>query len=613
MRHCLVLLLLALTATAHAADISGLAQSRKDDLRFIAYLTADHVKQIATDPAERESSIATLNAVGATKLMLEVYRGGVEIEEADLVSVRDYYQSAGYDVMGGIATVAGGGFGVESNRGNYWFNYQAEKTRTDLERVCRRAARVFDEFIVDDFLCTGDDSDMSIAAKGDRSWSEYRRALMTDIAKNVIIDPMRAENPKVRVIVKFPQWYDRFHQFGYEVEQFPALFDGVWVGTETRGRDTQRFGFTQTYEGFVNYRWLASLSGDKIAGAWFDHGDCDEHDFIEQAWTTVLAGAKDVVLFQYGDLRAGHGGHDFLRKDFSDLADLAKVVAATQLDGVAAYKPPHSEAGGDLYVMDFVGMFGVPLVPMARFPEEHRNIFLPTQAAADAEVVEKTLRQIERGANVVVTLGLLADAIDGDRLANAAGVATIKREPMQSSALAITGGVDAALSRPLDLEGTLGLVDAKPLLVAKTDGGEVPFLTMHETGMSKIFVLNVHTFSQADFDAVGEVFLAPRPLGLMELPRQAADVVRFAFCNNLSTKLSAPAGVTLFLLRDEGCVVQNHNDTPADVALTFTATPHTLTAGVPDSEGGVSNQQLSGKSLRFRIEPRSRAWGKQNK
>ena len=52
----------------------------------------------------------------------------------------------------------------------------------DLEGVMRTSAKVFDEFIVDDFLCTGDQSAESDAARQGRSWSQYRRDLLTELS-----------------------------------------------------------------------------------------------------------------------------------------------------------------------------------------------------------------------------------------------------------------------------------------------------------------------------------------------------------------------------------------------------------------------------------------------
>jgi hypothetical protein len=151
--------------------------------------------------------------------------------------------------------------------------------------------------------------------------------MLTEIALSVFINPAKAKNPDITMIIKYPQWYDRFHQFGYDVATEPALFDKVYVGTETRGQYTQRYGFVQPYEGFINFRWISTLAGDKIGAAWFDHGDCNEFDFIEQAYQSVLAGAKELVIFNFDSFITGHPGHHLLRQDFEKLADLAAAVA----------------------------------------------------------------------------------------------------------------------------------------------------------------------------------------------------------------------------------------------------------------------------------------------
>lgn len=112
----------------------------------------------------------------------------------------------------------------------------------------------------------------------------------------------------------------------FEVVGEPKLFDGVWVGTETRGQFTQRFGFVQPYEGFINFRWISTLAGNKIGGAWFDHGDCTDNDFIEQAYQSVLAGAKELVIFNFDSFVTGNPGHHLLRQDFEHSASTGSRV-----------------------------------------------------------------------------------------------------------------------------------------------------------------------------------------------------------------------------------------------------------------------------------------------
>ena len=496
-------------------DYFRFAKQHQDDLTLSVYITAHSVERLLSTPEGRREATSLMMANGITKVYLEVYRSGLVVAPKLLTETTKYFIENGFEVVGGIATVPGGDIGVKQEGELGWFNWQNPKTQQDMKKVMLDAAPIFDTFIVDDFLCTGDISQESKVAKGDRSWSEYRRRLMTELASSIFIDPVKSVNPDIHMIIKYPQWYDRFHMFGYDVETGPKLFDEVWVGTETRGQYTQRFGFVQPYEGFVNYSWIKSMAGKKTGGAWFDHGDCDALDFVEQAYQSVLAGANELVIFNYGSFVNGHAGHHLLRMDFEKLARLAKTLKTSPIHGIAGYKPPHSEAGGDLYIMDFVGMFGIPLMPMAYYPENEATIFLPTQAAADPEIVRKVMASHRQGKRIIMTAGFLAKVADKGKLSKLSGI--LKPEVgVISVDKIILDGSETPLEKPLDLEATLEIKNAIAMLEVKWGNSTVPFLTKSKDG--QLYVLNSHTFSEADFKAVGEVLLCPRPLGLLDLP-----------------------------------------------------------------------------------------------
>lgn len=602
----LFFLLAASFPTTLAAAETGFheyALSRKGDLRLSTYMTAHSVASIPADDPDASRCAAVLRKNGISKVCLEVYRGGFVVEKQTLIKVRDCLREQGFEVVGGIATVPGGDFGVHQEGPLGWFNWQNPKTREDITRVVRMAAEVFDEFIVDDFLCTGDVSAESKAAKGDRSWSDYRRELLVGLSTEVFIDPAKEVNPDIVMVIKYPQWYDRFHEFGYDVARQPALFDRVWVGTETRGSRTRRFGYVQPYEGFVNYRWIAALSLGKIGGAWFDHGDCDAHDLLDQAYQTVLAGAPEIILFNYADLAAGHGGHDLLRANFPRLADLAAAVREHPVVGVSAYKPPNSDAGGDLYIMDFLGMLGVPLVPAAEFDADAKAIFLPTQAAADREILAKVRRAVENGATIVMTTGFLHGAQGGEELARMAGIEwPFEKTPMRAAHVR-DDGQPVKVTPELDLESLLKPSAAEVVLGALVDGRDVPFLTRRCAGRATLFVLNTHTYSQADFDAVGEVLLAPRALGILEIPRNWANTLRTAFTDTLGIRLDAPPRVTLQPLHDAGLVLGNHNLQEVEVELTSQRP-------LPEARDGFGESpvETANGALRIRLKGRGMAW-----
>lgn len=534
------------------------------ELKLGVYITAGHVKQLNADDEMRQKAVARLREIGVSRVILEVYRSGVIIAPGDLRTVRDCFLGEGFEVWGGIATTPGGDVGVHQEAPLGWFNWQNPKTRDDLRKIVVESAPVFDVFIVDDFLCTGDLSAESKAAKGGQSWAEYRIDLMTRVAREVFVDPAREAHPGITMIIKYPQWYDKFHEFGYNIVGEPPLFDAVWVGTETRGARTQRYGFVQPYEGFVNYRWIGSGVGGKLAGAWFDHGDCDPLDYLEQAYQSALAGANNFILFQFGDLMSGHGGNELLREHHARLNELAAYVDSHPVVGVTAYKPAQSDAGHDVYLFDFVGMLGVPLVPDMAWPGHAPAYFLATQAAADAGIEAKVADAIQRDATVVMTPGFLYTA-KSKALADMAGVELVEKlDLLTSQELVMPSGGTAAYEQGFEVAANLVPVDCEVLLKAIVGGKEIPYLTR----LGKVYVLNTWTYSQADFDAADEVLLAPRPLGIIDLPREWANTLRAAFLNDLGMRLDAPGRVTFQPFADEsGVFVYNYNLEPVTVRL----------------------------------------------
>jgi hypothetical protein len=575
-------------------------------LRWSTYVTAGTVRALASDTTERVTALESLREMRVERVILEVYRGGTELEADELILLRDFLEGQGFEVIGGIATVPGPNFGVEADVGLHWLNFQAEKTQRDLTRVVRRAAAIFDTFIVDDFLCSGDTSAESAAVKGERAWGDYRMDLMTATSRRVFLEPAREVNPTIHMIVKFPQWYDRFHLFGYDVERLPQLYDQVWVGTETRGSRTQRYGFVQPYEGFVNYRWLRALSGAKIGGAWFDYGDCGEHEFEEQAWQSVLAGAPEIVMFSFAGLRKGHPDHARIVANGARLEQLAAAVAETPVTGIPTYKPPHSDAGGDLYAMDFIGMLGVPIVPTPTFPENSERVFLLTQSARDKAIVEK-LDGAENLRTVVMTTGFLAQAADQENLLARAGVAAPRLgEKLRAKAILIDG-TPQAITPELRMATRLETTGAKVLLEARADGATIPYLTQHDFNGVRYIVLNSHTFSDADFKAVGEVLLAPRALGMLETPQAWTNTLRTALSGARNDRfpdgalLDAPARVTFQPVGD-GWFLQNYHNEAVDITLKL-------------SKSQALHDGFSGKTLgapapifQATIAPRSRLW-----
>lgn len=584
-------------------DFNQLAIEKSDKLTLSMFFTAHAVDQFFSTDAGRREVIALLRANGISKAYLEVYRGGLIVESDLLKDAVKFLEEQGFGVGGAIATVPGKDFGVHQEGVLGWFNWQNKKTQDDLKNVMLDVAPIFKSFIIDDFLCTSDTSLESKTAKGEQGWSQYRRELLSRLSIELFIDPAKSKNPDIHMIVKFPQWYDRFHLFGYDVGRKSDVYDAVWVGTETRGQYTQRFGFVQPYEGFINYRWLSSIAGEKMEGAWFDHLDCDGQDFIEQAYQTVLAGAREIIFFNYYNFIEGHPGHHQIRKEFSSLAELASVIRNAPVIGIPAYKPPHSDAGGDLYIMDFMGMLGISLIPVSEYPEGAETIFLPTQASSDPEITDKVRKSLAQNARIIATSGFLKNLGDEQLAKDIAGIFWNSETIPLPADVVLTAEDSIQMSIPLDLELPMDVLSGKSILNALSGETLIPFLTVNEK--EDFYVLNVHTFSQEDFDAVGEVLLSPKLLGLLEMPETWVNDIRNVFHHDTEFQLTAPARVSMQLLENGDIFIHNYNKSAADIRL---RTKKSIPVQFIDQFTKESYTLSGEKEILFSMGPRSKRW-----
>lgn len=528
------------------------------------YATAGDVLQHLATAEQRARTAAVLAPLRVDRLFLEGRRGDEYVPPDLLREVRDDFQARGVRCAGGIATVPGSRFGTRQDSALGWLNWQSAKTQHDVAQFFRENAPLFDELIVDDFYCTADTSPESEAARGSRSWGEYRRDLLVSLIEPMILRPARDAHPGVRLILKYPQWYDRFHLFGYDPARMSPPFDAIWVGTEVRNPQTRRMGFVQPTEGYMNFRWLQSVAGPKVVGAWFDHIECSAQHFVDQAYQSVLAGARDLTLFRLGDLMDSHPGGALLAARLPDLEALAGRVRGQMPSGVAFYKPPGSESEENLYLPDYLGMLGLPVVPVSSYPTEARVVFLGVQAAADAEAVRRARGQVQGGGAVVVTPAFLRAV--GSEAAQWAGVEVgAAAQPMVAEAYR-SGETPQLFSQPLEVDGSLRVTESRVRLEVMSSGRPVPFLTERDLGAGRVWVLNVRTFAEADFRESGEWLLAPKPRGLAELPEPVANEVRAALLSPLGVAFEAPAGVALYFFGRERCLY-NFREAPARVRL----------------------------------------------
>ncbi len=155
-------------------------------------------------------------------------------------------------------------------------------------------------------------------------------------------------------------------------------------------------------------RWLGEIGGPKTGGGWFDPYGTTENTYVEQARQTVLADAKEMLLFCYGSLlrNTGPANVEKLRTEIPGLFKLAGLVRNKPLKGVLAPKPANSDAYDEQYIFDFVGMLGLPLVPTAEIRPDAKAAFFSVHAIKDPDLTKKLEKMLAAQKPVLMTDGL---------------------------------------------------------------------------------------------------------------------------------------------------------------------------------------------------------------
>ena len=392
-------------ASVQAGSLWELANANKDVLRIATLFTAQNVRDHLADANGADKAIDWCKKTGVTHVFLETFRGNYTVPRPTMERATARFAEAGFDVSGCVTTTR---VGKASTGWEIIDCYTDIPTQQHLQEIFEYTASLFDEIMIDDFLFTDCQCDECREAQGDQSWAQYRCDLMMRVSRRRILEPARAVNPDVQIIIKYPQWYDNFHNRGYDVVRQTAAYDQIWVGTETRDFADPRWGGKVQYEAYYIMRWLGEIGGAKCGGGWFDPYGTHEDTYVEQARQTVLADAKEMLLFCYGSLQQNTGPANVarLRTEIPGLFELARLVRDKPIRGIAAPKPPHSDAHDESYVYDFVGMLGLPLVPTAIVRTDAQAAVLPVQALQDPDLPDKLETLLKAGVPVLVTDGL---------------------------------------------------------------------------------------------------------------------------------------------------------------------------------------------------------------
>ncbi len=460
--------LLAAPLAANEPELWTLARAKASVHRFSTTVKAQEIRDLLATDEGLATAVEWCRQTGVTKVYLETFRYDYLVPRPLLERVKARFIGAGFLVSGCVTPT---NVGQSSTGWNVVGCYTDRPTQQRLQEIFEYTAGLFDEVMIDDFWFTDCRCAQCDAARQARtittgsgqypvpstSWSDYRCTLLGRLSHERILQPAKRVNPKVQVIIKYPLWYDTYHEQGYDVVRETADFDRTWVGTETRDYHDPVWGGTPQYAGYFLMRWLGGIGGAKCGGAWYDPLRTTAQHYVEQARQTVLGGARESLLHSYGYLYCGHieptavnGPQDIvaLRPHLPELLAVAEQVSRRTIVGIAAYKPPSSSPGNEPKVFDFVGMLGLPLVPCHEFPSAAPAVFLSLHALKDTELVPRLTAFLAAGKPVLLTDGL-AKALAGKLKLDAPNVQVLPVKGHPKSLLALPQAELDRLRAPL--------------------------------------------------------------------------------------------------------------------------------------------------------------------
>jgi hypothetical protein len=550
------------------------------------YIPVFSTRQLADPKVLQQQFDRIWSQVHFNKVYLEEYRSGLFADPASLDRIVRFFKAHGVAVDGGITLTAADQGGPFRS-----FDYENPQDVATAERAVRMAASRFDTVILDDFTFYNTRTDADIRAKGSLSWTQYRLKKMRWVAEHVILATARRANPHVKVIIKYPNWYEHFQGLGFDLDREAQMFDYIYTGTETRD-PIETYQLLQQYESYLIYRYYSNIrpnGGNR--GGWVDTFETKYADrYAEQLWDTMFAKAPEITLFSWTQLASAAPAisgdrpwaGDRTSFDWNAMEDAYHAPAGSEavpgwaavagyslgeVDdiigklgspvGIESYKPYQSSSDED-FLQNYLGNIGFPMDLTPRFPKGAPVVLLTENAASDPRLVQEIEGNLQAGGDVIITSGLL-HALKNKGIES---IAEIGYSGLPIAARHYFGTFGPHGGGNLDVPGLENepvifpqihfyTNDTWPLIRGEAAANAVPILLATQYGPGELYVLDV-----------------PANMGqLYDLPQPVLDDLRGWLTARFPLRIDAPALVSLFTYDNHTFVLESYRDEPATVRV----------------------------------------------
>ncbi len=552
-------------------SFAGYPAEGYENFKVAIYAPAQNVQMMSEPNWLKENWEIISRQVKVDKIYLETHRDVILVDEETINEAKKFFESKGIEVAGGITYTI-----MESNRFKT-FCYSNPEQRRRAREVAEYTARLFDEIILDDFFFTNCKCKSCIKAKGKKSWTQFRLELMDEAARELIVNPAKAVNPKVKMVIKYPNWYEHYQGCGYNLETEPKIFDGIYAGTETRD-PVYTDQHLQQYQSYLIMRYLENIKPGGNGGGWVDTGAIQYMDrYAEQLWLTLFAGAREITLFNFGrmlqpipeELRADwHGTKTSF--DFDEMMQPIKLEDGTtikpgtmaraagyaieQVDdflgklgkpiGVKSYKPYHST--GEDFLHNYLGMCGIALDLEPEFPTDANIVFLAESAKFDKKIVDKIKGQLAADKTVMITSGLLK-ALQGNGIEDIVELrctdkkAVINQFWRRRAFWGRRGAIQESSSNIIIPEINYLTNDSWEEISCLTSGIGYPILHSADYANSRLYVLTIP-------DNFGDLY---------NFPAEVLTKIKEVLMKDIYVRVDGPSQVAIFVYDNDTFIVES--------------------------------------------------------
>jgi len=217
--------------------------------------------------------------------------------------------------------------------------------------------------------------------------------------------------------------------------------------------------------------------------------------------------------------------------------------------GVRSYKPYHST--GEEFLHNFMGMAGIPMDVVPRFPDEDPVVFLTEAAAADPQISEKIKKHLREGKTAVITTGLLK-ALQGKGIEDIAEIRCTGRKALVRQFTAGWGPASFADRDILIPQVAYLTNDSWEEISALDDTHGWPILHYAGYSKGKLYILTIP-------DNFVDLYFLPVPV---------LNRIRQTIAGHLPVQLEGPGYVSLFAYDNNTFIVESFADTTVSVNLT---------------------------------------------